>query len=35
MQRWKFVSRLVKFRHLELDSAFQQVVWSLTDPKRL
>lgn len=35
MQRWKFLSRLVKFRHLELDSAFQQVIWSLIDPKRL
>ncbi|CAI8032213.1 Protein unc-50 homolog [Geodia barretti] len=35
MQRWKFLSRLVKFRHLELDSAFQQVFWTVLDPKRL
>lgn len=34
-QRWKFLSRLVKFRHLELDSACQQVLWTLLDPKRL
>ena len=33
MQRWKFLSRLVKFRHLELDSALQQVLWTLLDPR--
>lgn len=31
----KFLPRLVKFRHLEFDSALQQAFWTVTNPKRL
>ena len=31
----KFLPRLFKFRHLEFDSALQQVFWTVTNPKRL
>ena len=31
----KFLPRLVKFRHLEFDSALQQALWTVTNPKRL
>ena len=31
----KFLPRLIKFRHLEFDSALQQAFWTVTNPKRL
>lgn len=31
----KFLPRLLKIRHLEFDSAVQQVLWSVAYPKRV
>jgi hypothetical protein len=31
----KFFSRLLKFKHMEFDSALQQLAWALVSPKKL
>ena len=35
MGKYKFLPRLLKFTHLEFDSAFQEILWALINPKRL
>ncbi|KAL5460363.1 hypothetical protein EMCRGX_G033809 [Ephydatia muelleri] len=32
---WKFIPRLFKFRHLEFDSATQQLLWTVVNPRKL
>lgn len=33
--KYKFFPRVLKLQHLEFDSAFQQILWTITDPKRV
>lgn len=32
---YKYLKRVVQIRHLEFDSAFQQILWILINPKRV
>ena len=31
----KFLTKLVKFNHMEFDTALQQLAWALLSPKKL
>ena len=33
--KYKFVTRLLKFRHMEFDVAFQHLAWAVVAPKKL
>lgn len=35
MYYYKYLKRLVRIQHLEFDSAFQQILWILINPKRV